>query len=89
MIENESQNRTESALEVILARLKISLDAIANCKIFECNIKAGFVTAFSIVVHRGRGEDAASPRCGECVCNIKYLSLVKFDGKNDQKNQQY
>jgi hypothetical protein len=41
-----------------------------NCKNPSVNCKKRLVTAFLIVVHRGEGGDAASPRGGDTVCNI-------------------
>jgi hypothetical protein len=71
----------KSALEVILARLKISRDGLCNCKepsvfaFFECNDEAG-------------GGDGPSGRGGIFGTSHQKLSLVKFDEKIDQKNQQ-
>jgi hypothetical protein len=53
-----------------LARLKISLDGICNCKKIQCNCKSPTVTALIECNCGGRTGDAASPRGGDTVCNI-------------------
>jgi hypothetical protein len=60
--------------------------ARANPGIVSVTARHKVYLLFLSVVHQGRGEDAASPRGEECVCNIKNLSLVKFVPKNDKKS---
>jgi hypothetical protein len=62
----------------------------------NCNIRTASVTTFLRVVHRGRGEDAASPRCenslvhrgrphrlseGICNYNLDWPVAVKCDSQ--------
>jgi hypothetical protein len=58
-----------------------------------CNCKAQHVTAFFECNDGGRGEDGPSGRCGDTTLRIpgvtSEIDLVKFDEKNEQKNQQY
>jgi hypothetical protein len=55
-------------------KFKVLLQKCAeDCKNVHVTASLGLYLLFLSLVHRRRGEDAASPRGEECVCNIKNL----------------
>jgi hypothetical protein len=87
-IEPTTRNPQRSGtFDLLLARLKISLDGL-------CNIKSPNVTSFCACNCGGEGGDAASRRGGDTVCNITsktwsnlYQKMIKKI--NNRSKKQY